>query len=103
MTARSENGGPAFPVEYTEAVAYARAMEDLANPNLDGSERAHLEAMVAALRGMPLRDYFAIRCLPVVASGYRRRGNDFIEVADYDVTAEGAYAMADAMLRARDA
>jgi hypothetical protein len=89
-------GGPAFPMGNTEAAMYARCLEDLANPTLlDGAERAHLEAKAVALCGMTLRDYFAAKAMQgMLASDVN---------ATRHIFAAQAYAMADAMLEAREA
>jgi hypothetical protein len=51
--------------------------------------------------GMTLRDYFAAQALPTVASGSHRKGEDFIRGEHFEDAAHAAYAMADAMLKAR--
>lgn len=53
--------------------------------------------------GMTLRDYFAAKALPVVASGSHESGSDFLNVKNYASAAADAYRMADAMLAARGA
>ncbi|RIQ51025.1 hypothetical protein [Bordetella avium] len=52
--------------------------------------------------GMTLRDYFAAKALPVVASASHTANSDYLNVRHYDSAAEDAYAMADAMLAARE-
>ena len=52
-------------------------------------------------RGMTLRDYFAIRALPVAWDALDK---GYFEADDYNkATAEAAYQMADAMIKAREA
>jgi len=97
----TNTGGPAFPMGHTEAAMYASCMEDLANPALlDGAERAHLSAKAVALCGMTLRDYFAAKAMQSFVASW-------ILIKDYPITdldvADHAYAMADAMLKAREA
>jgi hypothetical protein len=55
----------------------------------------------AAANGMTLRDYFAAKALPIVASGSHRSGEDFLRGEYFEHAAHAAYAMADAMLKAR--
>lgn len=81
-----DNGGSAFPCLPPQDTAAGSAVG-----------YPHPEA------GMTLRDYFAAKCLPVVAPGYERAGKDFIAAGDYEALAIGAYELADAMLKARNA
>lgn len=69
------DGGPAFPI-----------------PNLHHDED---------FNGMTLRDYFAAKCMPLVAAQWAR---DNAEAWDngFDRMARIAYEMADAMLRVRE-
>lgn len=92
-----ETGGPAFPMPEREASAYASCMEDLGNGSLLASERTYLEAKVAALRGMTLRDYFAAKAMQGLISDQDWRQDTLPED-----TAFAAYSMADAMLKARE-
>lgn len=73
------SGGPAFPGEKNERFG---------QPN-DCNE------------GMTLRDYFAAKALPVVASGCHLSGQDFLHPDQYASAAFDAYRMADAMIKAR--
>ena len=96
-------GGPAFPLANAEASMLAEAAEDLANPALDGAERAYYQAKADALSGMSLRDHFAGQAL---ASGDASnwRDNNYRPVDGLSVienTARHAYLIADAMLKAR--
>lgn len=57
-------------------------------------------------RGMSLRDYFAAAALQGLCAGFSAQDRDWPrddEPEGYDVAAEHAYQMADAMLKARDA
>ena len=74
-----QDGGPAFPVAEDHKVA------------------ADLEWTC----GMTLRDYFAAQVLPVAAVGAFRSGEDFLRGDHYEDAASNAYALADAMLKAR--
>lgn len=77
---KKKNGGPAFPAQPTQHVAPGVTIE------------AH--------NGMTLRDYFAAKFMNGwMASWNGPNPND----EGLRLTAETAYAMADAMIRARDA
>ena len=94
----TNTSGPAFPMAQKEAELYASCIEDLANPALlDDAERAHLKAKSVALCGMTLRDYFAAKAM----QGYLGSPEWLREVSPQG-TAEAAYRVADAMLRARE-
>ena len=57
-------------------------------------------------QGMTLRDYFAAAALQGLCAGFSAQDRDWPrddEPEGYDVAAEHAYQMADAMLKARDA
>lgn len=75
------DGGPAFPS--------ARDMRH--NPDFDHEG------------GMTLRDYFAIRALPLVAVGHcdAHAAAVWVHAEHFDGLAADAYALADAMLKAR--
>jgi hypothetical protein len=51
--------------------------------------------------GMTLRDYFAIHALPIVAVGNQEQSKDWLEAKHFPSAAADAYALADAMLKAR--
>ena len=91
------NNPPAFPMSNTEAAMYASCLEDLGNPNLDKAEQAHLSAKANALCGMTLRDYMAAKAL----QNFRDQIGSQSDQEWFDLMAEGAYRMADAMLKAR--
>lgn len=77
-----EDGGPAFPLDY-------RTVET-------GKYPAYQEIVVHHhQKGLSLRDWFAGKVLPQ-AYAESRSGS-------FDVIARDAYAMADAMLKAREA
>jgi hypothetical protein len=92
-------GGPAFPMAAKEAVMYASCLEDLPNLNLDKAERAHLEAKVVALCGMTLRDYFAAKAMQGLMG---RVWGELPPEELFKTWATSAYAVADAMLKARE-
>lgn len=112
---RINDGGPAFPLAHVEAVAFAQAAEDCANPKLDAAERTYCEARRNALGGMSLRDYFAARA-PAVPTGFPRLTERKVVArpgggwqdghVDEEIEkqqARWAYRYADAMLKARTA
>lgn len=74
-----QTGGPAFPV-----------------PDIDGS---------AVAEGMNLRDYFAAKAMQIMWDAYDKGycGLNNNEAPNVEIIAEGAYQMADAMLKAREA
>lgn len=75
----------------------------MSNPiNHGGPAFPHPDYLASGWAGMALRDYFAAKCLPVVAPGYERAGKDFIASGDYKALAIGAYELADAMMEARE-
>jgi hypothetical protein len=84
-TMKTDNGGPAFP---------RPASEFTANGTLpDGND-------LGAQDGMSLRDYFAAQALNgLIQFQAELRGVGGQEIAD--LTAQAAYALADAMLNAR--
>lgn len=88
MSAR-DNGGPAFPCEI--------------GPGPDGGFQSGNERWTEP--GMKLRDYFAAQALPGAVAremGPQGRFQHFCEQALVEI-AENAYAVADAMLKARSA
>lgn len=95
--AKINDGGPAFPLANAEALFFAQAAEDCANPNLDGAERTFHEARRAALGGMSLRDYFAAKALGGICAHHDTWGLQTAEIGPM------AYDIADAMLKARAA
>lgn len=75
---QSDNGGQAFP---------------MCMPTAAGT---------GVVYGMTLRDYFAAKALPVVATGQHCIGQSFLHPDYYVRAALDAYKLADAMLRARE-
>lgn len=73
------DGGPAFPC-------------DVFDPDVRGPEQ---------WEGMTLRDYFAGQALPMLIDLLRAFRRDQTSYVDVDHCAKQAYAMADAMLKAR--
>lgn len=80
MSNNINNGGPAFPIPL--------------NPGQTYTEHGTCD-------GMTLRDYFASKALPVVATGCHCFGQSFLHQDYYASAALDAYKLADAMLRAR--
>lgn len=80
-----DNSGPAFP---GERIRYSAGYPT--------NERDPVP-------GMTLRDYFAAKAMQVVASGSFEVRGDFLPRKHFESAAEDAYAMADAMLKAREA
>lgn len=90
-------GGSAFPMPEKEAVAYAKAIEDLSNPALDVAEVIFYSNLANALQGMTLRDYFAAKAMQgMLACPVQPQSGA-------DMYARDAYFVADAMLKARSA
>lgn len=90
------NGGPAFPGGLEGKV-------ELAGGRYDG---AHVPAYRAKHEGMSLRDYFAAKALQgLLARGIHyqteARRSTFQGLEEVDIAGH-AYAMADAMLKARE-
>lgn len=81
-----DDGGPAFPQLGTT-----------------WDDEAGEYVLDQSLDGMSLRDYFAAKALPVVASGHHEVGQRFLRLANFEFAAADAYRMADAMLKAREA
>ena len=79
MTAHTTDGGPAFPVHDLQA-AQPSSMNDLN----------------AMARGMSLRDYFAAKVIGHLCVSELRQENTMQQDVAY------AYAVADAMLKARE-
>lgn len=94
---RIKDGGSAFPMQDPQAIhAYAAAaIESIEDP--DERDRTYMAARGAAVGGMSLRDYFAAHAMQglLAQSCGTAMGSDVIHGAQY------AYAMADAMLAAR--
>lgn len=83
MAAEAANGGPAFPL-----VTGQRQI----GPHEFEYDIAH---------GMTLRDYFAAKCMPMVAAQWARDNGEAWDNG-FDRMAAIAYDIADAMLRARE-
>lgn len=86
-----DDSGPAFP-----------RITQIQSPHTIGHLRPEYSKVITD-DGMTLRDYFAAKALPVVASGARIVGDDFLDADQYEVAARYAYELADAMLKARKA
>jgi len=93
------DGGPAFPASEGEAhqIAYAEMMASGAATS-EEKDAVYMAAKAAALRGMSLRDYFAAKAMQGFMANKSNPGT-FNPIDD----ARYAYALADAMLRAREA
>lgn len=83
MSEVKQDSGPAFPARPSERFS-------------DGST-------ITAHNGMSLRDYFAAKALPVVASGSHLMGQEFLHSDQFASAAFDAYKLADAMIKARQA
>lgn len=97
--ATRNDGGPAFPVQTNEAL-HAGAMVRVEHlRGTDGYEQAYLRERGMLAVGMSLRDYFAGLAIAKVPEQqpYNMKPNESFE----DYVARRAYAMADAMLKAR--
>jgi hypothetical protein len=77
------------------------------NTNTGGPAFPHEDTMSAALRpGMTLRDYFAAKAMQIMWDAYDKGycGENFDQdTFNNKLLAEGAYQLADAMLKAREA
>ena len=78
------NGGPAFPREDYQANGYDKGFEKL------GQE------------GMSLRDYFAAKAMAGWLASYPESCTHPIVAGNADEVAKHSYALADAMLKARE-
>ena len=85
-----QDGGPAFPVSTNSKHSDVR-----------GPYGHQDSTQTWQFPGMTLRDYFAAQVLPVAAVGAFRSGEDFLRGDHYEDAASNAYALADAMLKAR--
>ena len=96
-----DTGGPAFPMQDTQAInAYASAkVADVIGTN--ERDRVYLLARAEAIGGMTLRDYFASQAL---AGGLEQGVENDMNAGWWHPAgkiADRAYAIADAMLKAR--
>jgi hypothetical protein len=99
---RASGSGPAFPVN-DQGLAHlvgVAAIDGITDPA--ERDRLYVEARARAVSGMTLRDYFAAKALPTLLDICRLDLRDE-GVSLLDHVAENAYAVADAMLAARDA
>ena len=94
-----KDGGTAFPMQDGQAIhAYAAAKLDAAPEGVD-RDAFYNKARQEAVSGMSLRDYFAAKAL----QGYLASFDPHGEPVEYATKiAEDAYAMANAMLTARE-
>lgn len=86
---KNQTGGPAFPV--ADGAAHRIAMQVAGD-----DEAKYIAESAKALSGMTLRDYFAAKFMQGVCANPDKLYDD-------EPLAKEAYAMADAMLRAREA
>ena len=96
----TNTGGPAFPQDYehTKVLVQMQQVGDI-------SEK-QLRQLSSQLAGMTLRDYFAAKAMPFEFTDYwidfeKREDKTIDEYWRFDI-AESCYAMADAMLKARE-
>lgn len=96
-----KDGGPAFPASEGEAhqIAYAEMMASGAATS-EEKDAVYMAAKAAALRGMSIRDHFAGLAMQAMFNGFAQMGlrTDPATV----ICAREAYAVADAMIRARE-
>ncbi|WP_275157598.1 hypothetical protein [Citrobacter koseri] len=85
---KNQTGGPAFPV--ADGAAHRIAMQAAGD-----DEAKYIAESAKALSGMTLRDYFAAKFMQGVCANPDKLYDD-------EPLAKEAYAMADAMLRARE-
>lgn len=94
-----KHGGPAFPI--TDPTTVHRvgqaAIEGVIKP--DDRDRIYIAATVRASQGMTLRDYFAAKVMQGMFASDTEYWN---EEGNWSARAEASYAMADAMLNARE-
>ncbi|WP_233596516.1 hypothetical protein [Citrobacter koseri] len=84
---KNQTGGPAFPV--ADGAAHRIAMQVAGD-----DEAKYIAESAKALSGMTLRDYFAAKFMQGVCANPEKLYDD-------EPLAKEAYAMADAMLKAR--
>ncbi len=92
------NGGPAFPFEYHNQTSKTQ-------PGFFGTGNLPSGAS-QQFAGMTLRDYFAAKALQAVLTSpvdYSADEGASAPMNSWDDFAQGAYQMADAMLKARNA
>lgn len=97
MSGPIKTGGTAFPMQDPQAIhAYAAGRTSaMADAPVEERDRVYMQARAEAVGGMTLRDYFAAHAL----QGIIAKGED--EMFPVARAAE-AYALADAMLKARE-
>lgn len=104
MSGPINTGGTAFPMQDPQAIhAYAAGRTaNIPADQVDERDRVYLAARAEAVGGMTLRDFFAAKALPVVASGSHCMGKNYLHPDHFSSAASDAYKMADAMLKARE-
>ena len=90
----TNTGGPAFPID--RQTAHGIAIHEVGA----GNEAAYIEAVARLSHGMTLRDYFAAKAMQGLMG---RVWGDLPADELFTVWSKSAYAMADAMLKAREA
>jgi hypothetical protein len=102
-----KDGGPAFPMQEPQSIHAVAAAAIQGIEDTDERDRAYISARAAAVGGMSLRDYFAAKVLPNIYSTAMVEaadGSGLFSDPDWRMgLALDAYAMADAMLKAREA
>lgn len=96
----ANNGGSAFPVTDVATTHRIGAVAVEGITDTEERDRIYTEATVRAAQGMTLRDYFAAKALQGYLASFDPNGEP-VEFATR--IAEDAYALADAMLKVREA
>ena len=99
------HGGPAFPVQDQQAIHAVAAAAIMGIEDSDERDAAYTKARAQAVGGMTLRDYFAGKALQgFLATGAMEKGVRYVSPeVNEQAMAAACYALADAMLRAREA
>ena len=91
----NKTGGPAFSQDY-EHTKVLMEMQQLGDISAE-----QLIKLSRQLSGMTLRDYFAANAMPSILAPNPTTGQ-YPLIGDFEACAKAAYAMADAMLKARE-
>lgn len=105
MSEKINTGGPAFPMQDAQAIhAYAAAAIQHLPHNTDERDRTYLAARTQAVSGLTARDYFAAKAMHGIMTMYKPTidGAALAIPHHAEQVADIAYAMADAMLKARE-
>ncbi|MFJ5346644.1 hypothetical protein [Pectobacterium parvum] len=93
---RKKTGGPAFPVD--RHAAHALAINNIGSDD----EEKYIAEVNSLCSGMTLRDYFAAKAMQGWLSSYGIEAVHPIISGRANAVAENAYALANAMLKARE-